>query len=558
MKKKILALILAAVICLGLLSISASAANVGETHTVTFDVMWRLTPGDIIGSIPAPITVTNGDKWNLTRPIWFTAVGEIDWYTENFERVTKNDIVNLDSDITLYACPVEMAESNRPAASQKPAITKNPVASSTDKTSVSAANVGETHTVTFNMSGTSGSFKAFHFVTITVTNGDKWDLPDVTDGSDEDPAILEACRGLYAWYTCSYDRVYNGTVIDLDSDIMLYSLSASYGDATKAYNDAHPENKFLPLCHDKNHDSLHVKGQTGSIVTVTGGSTHTVTFNAEHFDIPGDLLGPIPTPVTVTNGDKWDLPQPMWFTSTDTRIGWYTIDLYPINNGDIINLDSDITVYACPVNYAIMRRAELDANSDGNKIAATASSWAQADVAEAFKAGLIPENRACFGANCLGGNITRVNFCELIAELIEAKTGMDATAYAESLGKTVGGHFLDSTGYPAIEAAYALGIVNGVSENTFGAGKNITRQEAAAMLERAAEVLGISSSSTGMTFNDGIADWAKGSVSFVSGLVDPVSGNAVMGGVGNGCFDPTGKYTVEQAIVTVLRLYHCA
>lgn len=71
-------------------------------------------------------------------------------------------------------------------------------------------------------------------------------------------------------------------------------------------------------------------------------------------------------------------------------------------------------------------------------------------------------------------------------------------------------------------------------------------------------MLGISSSGAGMSFSDGVADWATGSVSFVSGLVDPVSGSPVMGGVGNGCFDPTGKYTSEQAIVTVLRLYHCA
>lgn len=44
----------------------------------------------------------------------------------------------------------------------------------------------------------------------------------------------------------------------------------------------------------------------------------------------------------------------------------------------------------------------------------------------------------------------------------------------------------------------------------------------------------------------------------MSGLVDPVSSSPVMGGVGTGRFDPTGKYTNEQAIVTVLRLYHCA
>lgn len=337
MKKKILALILAAVMCLGLLSVSASAASVGETHTVTFDVMWLLVPGDIVGNVPAPITVTNGDKWNLTKPMWFTAVIEIDWYTEDFERITNGDIINLDSDITIYACAVDRAENNRPTAAQKPTVTPNPVATSAPVTT-------ETPTIT----------------------------------------------------------------------------------------------------------------------------------------------------------------------------------------------------------------------SEYDKIAATASAWAQADVSEAFRAGLIPENRLAFTAGGLGFPISRVSFCELIAKLVEAKTGMDITAYAESLGKTVGGHFIDSYSYTSIEAAYSLGIVNGVSENRFEGGHTITRQEAAAMLERAAKVLGITSGGSGMSFSDGVANWATDSVSFVSGLVDPVSGSPIMSGVGNGCFDPTGKYTVEQAIVTVLRLYHCA
>lgn len=60
--KKLIALILAVVMCLGILPMAASAATVGETHTVTFDVYTHPIPGDLIGSYPAPITVTNGDK----------------------------------------------------------------------------------------------------------------------------------------------------------------------------------------------------------------------------------------------------------------------------------------------------------------------------------------------------------------------------------------------------------------------------------------------------------------------------------------------------------------
>ncbi len=79
------------------------------------------------------------------------------------------------------------------------------------------------------------------------------------------------------------------------------------------------------------------------------------------------------------------------------------------------------------------------------------------------------------------------------------------------------------------------------------------------MLERTAKVLGLTSVS-GVSFNDSgsIASWATGSVAFVSGLTDPVTGGKVMGGVSGGRFDPLGTYTREQAIATALRLFHCA
>lgn len=242
-----------------------------------------------------------------------------------------------------------------------------------------------------------------------------------------------------------------------------------------------------------------------SASAATVGEKHTVTFDTGTFPVPADVWRPADKPITVTNGDLWDLVgfYDLW---PDWETGWYTIDLEPIVNGTVIDLDSDITLYACQKAYAEVERVNLAINKDADKIAATASSWAQADVLEAIKLGLVPKNRLAFEAGNLQLVISRINFCELIAGLIEAKTGMDATAYAESLGKTVGRHFIDSTGYPAIEAAYALGIVNGVSENKFDGGKSIKRQEAAVMLERAAKVLGISSSGSGMTFTDDVAD----------------------------------------------------
>ena len=46
-------------------------------------------------------------------------------------------------------------------------------------------------------------------------------------------------------------------------------------------------------------------------------------------------------------------------------------------------------------------------------------------------------------------------------------------------------------------------------------------------------------------------------MAFTSGLVDPTTGDRVMGGTGDGDFSPLATYTREQAYLTALRLSHC-
>lgn len=78
------------------------------------------------------------------------------------------------------------------------------------------------------------------------------------------------------------------------------------------------------------------------------------------------------------------------------------------------------------------------------------------------------------------------------------------------------------------------------------------------MLARTARVLGIQAGQ-GESFRDeaDIAAWARESVSFVSGLLDPAGGKKVMGGTGDGNFSPEGAYSREQALLTALRLFRC-
>src|SRR5690606_17395368 len=110
----------------------------------------------------------------------------------------------------------------------------------------------------------------------------------------------------------------------------------------------------------------------------------------------------------------------------------------------------------------------------------------------------------------------------------------------------------------SVLAANALGIVNGKTADTFSPEQSITRQEAAVMLARAAEVLAFKKGSTAISYSDSkkIASWAAESVKFVSTTKDKSNNAAVMGGTGNNQFSPLGTLTKQQAIIAVKRLFN--
>lgn len=183
----------------------------------------------------------------------------------------------------------------------------------------------------------------------------------------------------------------------------------------------------------------------------------------------------------------------------------------------------------------------------------TPSQWAQGETWEAICSKL--------ALNDLQGkyrsNITREEFCRLMVNLVEQKTGQSISAYLSSKGLTASAPFND-TNSAEVAAAYTLGIVNGKSADSFDPNGSISRQEAAAMLTRTAKLLGITSG-TGVAFADSgeVSPWASESVAFISGVTDPTTGGKVMSGTGSGNFSPWGSYTREQAIITALRLFHC-
>lgn len=175
----------------------------------------------------------------------------------------------------------------------------------------------------------------------------------------------------------------------------------------------------------------------------------------------------------------------------------------------------------------------------------TPSAWAEAEVAKAIRYGVLPEEMR----NNYQSHITRLEFCLLVSCMIEEKTGKSMGELAEEWTQTQGGAIkppFDDALYMAVNEVSSLGIINGVGNNSFAPLGEITRQEAASMLYRTANALGCDTTAAPSGF-PGVADWA-------SQGVDYTVSKGIMVGTG-GDFDPLGKFTKEQAIITMVRFY---
>ncbi len=173
------------------------------------------------------------------------------------------------------------------------------------------------------------------------------------------------------------------------------------------------------------------------------------------------------------------------------------------------------------------------------------SSWALEEVEEAREKELIiPETD-----NNFRNNISREVFCKLIVNMVETTLGRE-------ISLTISNPFLDVNDTD-VTKAYQLGIVNGTSATTFAPNNNITRQEIAAMMMRAARKLDDLRNTTytqnidinGIIFSDQsqIASWALNDVKELSKL-------GLMKGVGDNLINPLGNTTIEQSILLSLRL----
>lgn len=178
----------------------------------------------------------------------------------------------------------------------------------------------------------------------------------------------------------------------------------------------------------------------------------------------------------------------------------------------------------------------------------TASSWAQSELAEADKLGLIPDSLK--GAD-LTKPITRAEFAAVSVKVYEALTGTKAQPIAQN-------PFKDTSDVEVLKA-FNVGVTNGTGDGTmFQPNALLNREQAATMLTRVYKKTAMDGwtletdgsfnaqfkamYTAGAPFADdaSISDWAKDSVYFMNA-------KGVINGVGDNKFAPKATTTAEQA-----------
>ena len=203
----------------------------------------------------------------------------------------------------------------------------------------------------------------------------------------------------------------------------------------------------------------------------------------------------------------------------------------------------------------------------------TYSNWAAEDIINAISMGYLDDDPDVFGyqpavTDLLGSDytkaITRGQFAALAIRYYETLmsdiTGEDYTI-AVNPGDDV---FADCSNNENMAKAFNLGLVGGYNSADTRAGvyvgpnDNITREQAATMLTRLMEQLIKAFDDAGRTgwtvwyaddlpFTDSIADWAYDGVRAVYGV-------GAMTGTTGTTFSAKSNYTIEQSIVTLMRI----
>ena len=160
--------------------------------------------------------------------------------------------------------------------------------------------------------------------------------------------------------------------------------------------------------------------------------------------------------------------------------------------------------------------------------------WAEAIIVELVNSGAVsgyPD--ATFQPD---KKITRAEFTTILVKAfkLEAKTGKDFADIANHWAKD------------AIVTAAAHGIVNGYDANSFRPDKNITREQMAVMIVKAAQLNKNDGESKQFIDNDKISSWAAEAVAIASQ-------HQIITGYPDNSFKPQGEATRAEAVTVIVK-----
>lgn len=201
-------------------------------------------------------------------------------------------------------------------------------------------------------------------------------------------------------------------------------------------------------------------------------------------------------------------------------------------------------------------------------IYSTPSSWARESITRAHNMNLLPD----YMLSDYSATATRIDFVRLAYAAIESRSGrMQNVLYNKGLVADLEkGPSLVFTDVPQycgydeydqyrVAALNALGIINGTGAGKFEPNRAVTREEAAAMLNRVYSFFAwgsVKSYTFEGSMNDLYADNAAISEWAFYDVYNMRTIN-VMNGVGNNRFAPKNRHTVEESIVTLVRILEC-
>lgn len=173
------------------------------------------------------------------------------------------------------------------------------------------------------------------------------------------------------------------------------------------------------------------------------------------------------------------------------------------------------------------------------------SSWAAAEVNAAIANGLVPSALQTGYTN----PISRGMVAEMFIRLIEKSTGKNINTIISEKGLAINNNAFSDTTDQYVLAANALGIINGVGGGKFNPSGTLTRAQIAAIINRIADLLGVSTTGYSHNFTDVSGHWVSSELGW------PVHAKIITG-VGSSRFNPNGLLTTEQAIAIVQRTFN--